>query len=362
MNTLSVSGIEGRNDHRNSVHQDIPGYLINAKGQGFPAKSSIPFKLECSGGIWKGYLSPIHASGLKVRVEGFPPIASHQSISIQKSEKNSNGHPLLLEGFAHAIEVRRDFTGWNGNTEFLMEVVHIYPEREKGENGPLPSWCVDGMTPLMGKVLELTEERSPCVLTHPGDTIGKTKRIEAQNATLPSERTILSQPITITKPNGQVIQAFYDSENGSWPDSRPVVVIAPGYGETKRDYLTLAYYLASNGFQVVRYDHTNHVGASEGDHVHFTLSSMKDDFQEVIGRVRTQWRNSQIIGLASSMAARVAVKAEAETPSVDLLVLLVGIVNVQRTVSAVHLEDVFTHFLKGHYQHSANILGFNVGQ
>ena len=35
-------------------------------------------------------------------------------------------------------------------------------------------------------------------------------------------------------------------------DSGPVAVVSPGYGETKRDYITLGYYLASNGFRVIR--------------------------------------------------------------------------------------------------------------
>ena len=98
----------------------------------------------------------------------------------------------------------------------------------------------------------------------------------------------------------------------------PVVVIAPGYGETKRDYLTLAYYFVSNGFHVIRYDHTNHVGESEGRHFESSLSSMKEDFQSVIQFARRQWPHSPVLGVASSLAARVALKAESELGGLDL--------------------------------------------
>lgn len=358
MNTLPVSSIKDKNDHLNTVNWDYPEPPDSLRIPPLVSEFSIPLTLECLGGFWKGNLTPFQPSMLKVRVEGFPPITSHQRVAIHTSDKNSNGHTLLLEGFIHAIQVKRGCTVWKGSTEFLIGDLNKYSGGEKYKNGSLSPW----LAPLTGKVLEQTDEITPFGLAQPESKITESTITAPQNKTCLKGRNVQSRPITITKQNGKFIQAVYDAEFESWPDRRPVVVIAPGYGETKRDYLTLAYYLSSNGFQVVRYDHTNHVGASEGDHFNFTLSSMKNDFQEVIGFVRTQWPDSQVIGLASSMAARVAVKAEAESPSLDLLVLLVGIVNVRRTVSAVHLEDVFTNFLNGHYQHSANILGFNVGQ
>jgi ubiquinone/menaquinone biosynthesis C-methylase UbiE len=156
--------------------------------------------------------------------------------------------------------------------------------------------------------------------------------------------------------------AYHDYPIDTDLSTLPVVVLAPGYGETKRDYLTLAYYFATNGFHVIRYDHTNHVGESQGTHFDISLSSMKQDFQTVSQFVRQQWPQSPVIGVASSLASRVALKAEAEKPSLALLVLLVGIVDVQQSVATVHQEDVFANYLNGHIQDSANILGFNVGR
>ena len=75
-----------------------------------------------------------------------------------------------------------------------------------------------------------------------------------------------------------------------------------------------------------------------------------------------QWPQSPVIGVASSLAARVALKAEANDPSLTLLVMLMGIVDVQQSVATVHQEDVFANYLEGQIQDSANILGFNVAK
>ncbi|MEX0830787.1 MAG: methyltransferase domain-containing protein, partial [Nitrospirales bacterium] len=93
-----------------------------------------------------------------------------------------------------------------------------------------------------------------------------------------------------------------------------------------------------------------------------SLSSMKRDFQTVVQFARQQWPQGPVIGVASSLSARVALKAEAEESALALLVLLVGIVDVQQSVATVHQEDVFANYLNGHIQDSANILGFNVGE
>ncbi len=178
---------------------------------------------------------------------------------------------------------------------------------------------------------------------------------------IPQKTGVYSNRLTIEKGNGQRISAYHDRPIEGNSTEGPVVVIAPGYGETKRDYLTLAYYFASNGFHVVRYDHTNHVGESDGLHYQVSLSSMKDDFQTVTRYVRATWPHSAIIGVASSLASRVALKAEVECPSLSLLIMLMSIVNVERSAATVHQEDLFAGYGNGQGPDSANFLGFNVG-
>ncbi|MGE3937160.1 MAG: methyltransferase domain-containing protein [Nitrospirales bacterium] len=364
MSTFPVSTITYKNDQLKTVNAN-PDSLENPNDPNIEKVAhlpSFPFTLECLGGRWEGSLTHVQPSVLKIELRGFPPIANHQRFAIYRSDKGTNQHALLFEGFAHDLHVNRGCTWWEGSTEFLIEDDDNNPLEKEHERGSLTAWLDQGCGLLTGRMQEQDGKTRSFHAGLAESSITEKRHESLANRTSSTEKNVQSKSITIVKQNGQIIHAFYDSQHESWSDIKPVVVIAPGYGETKRDYLTLAYYLASNGFRVVRYDHTNHVGASDGNHFNFTLSSMKTDFQEVIGFVKRQWPGCQVIGLASSMAARVAVKAEAEQASVDQLVLLVGIVNVRRTVAAVHLEDVFMNFLQGQDQKSANILGFNVGQ
>lgn len=362
MSPLPVSTIKCQNDQFETVSSNFLETHNGLSLEGVHCEPPVRFTLEYLGGAWKGSLIQPAPSVFKVLLQGFPPIASRQRFALYQAGKNTNENALLLEGVVHDIHVHRGPSWWEGTTELLLKDFNK-PSRKKGkESGSLTSLFSGYSVPLIGKILDLTEEAIYYHSSSPAGTNIKKIGDSSLKGTSSGKNTVQSKAVTIIKQNGQSIHAWNDCLQDSCQTLRPVVVIAPGYGETKRDYLTLAYYLASNGFQVIRYDHTNHVGASEGDHFHFTLSSMKQDFQDVSGFVRTQWPGCPVIGLASSMAARVAVKAEAEHASLDHLILLVGIVNVRRTVAAVHLEDVFTNFLQGQYQHSANILGFNVGQ
>jgi len=158
---------------------------------------------------------------------------------------------------------------------------------------------------------------------------------------------------------GRRIAAYHDRPEKVLPGV-PVVIISPGYGETKKEYVTLAYYLACNGFHVLRYDHTNHVGESEGDIVDATLTSMDQDLACVTDFVKCTWPTSSIAVVTTSLAGRVALKQVARSPRVDLLILITGVVDVQATLQAVHQEDLILSFLRGVRRGVLNVLGFNV--
>jgi hypothetical protein len=70
--------------------------------------------------------------------------------------------------------------------------------------------------------------------------------------------------VQISGRNGLKIAACVDYAGEKLNPKRPWVVTAPKYGETKKNNLQMAYYLAANGLNVLRFDHTNHVGESEG--------------------------------------------------------------------------------------------------
>ena len=170
---------------------------------------------------------------------------------------------------------------------------------------------------------------------------------------------VISKQIEFKNPSGRRIAAYHDAPLEPAPCA-PLVVISPGYGDTKKEYVTLSYYFASNGFHALRYDHTNHVGESEGDIAEATLSSMDHDLGAALDYARRAWPASPIAVVATSLSGRIAFKRIANAPQADLLVLLTGIVDVQATLTAVHQEDHMMAFLHGAGLGMMNVLGFNI--
>ncbi|WHZ22996.1 MAG: hypothetical protein OJF47_002108 [Nitrospira sp.] len=162
------------------------------------------------------------------------------------------------------------------------------------------------------------------------------------------------------RPSGPRIVLCHDRpRTGVSPDA-PIVVLAPGYGESKRDYVPLAYYLAGNGFHVVRYDNVNHVGESDGVVTQFRLQDMESDLETVLDHVAAQWPNRSIGLVATSLAGRVALKVTGHAPHVKLLVLINGIMDVRHTLQAVHQEDLIGEHLAGVRKGVVNILGLTI--
>jgi len=171
--------------------------------------------------------------------------------------------------------------------------------------------------------------------------------------------TIISTQVECRNAAGQRIAIYHDAPQHAGPRT-PLVIIAPGYGETKKEYVTVSYFLASNGFQVLRYDHTNHVGESEGDILDATLTGMERDLGAVLDFAERAWGAERIVVVATSLAGRVAFKLAARDGRVGLLCLLTGVVDVQATLLAVHREDLILAFLRGVRRGPLNVLGFNV--
>jgi ubiquinone/menaquinone biosynthesis C-methylase UbiE/alpha-beta hydrolase superfamily lysophospholipase len=353
------------------IHPDV---LYRTTQQGFQSvlsvqhsPSPLPLYLNSLGGYWNGHLIGWKEDWVQLRMTGFPPVDISQSVLLQYFVQGQE-HPLQqYQCLIQDIHEESGSSAWEGTTDIRLEF-----RAWNGGSGNSHT-KIEALAPvrlgnfLFGQVLEgsLGSSWNTEKFGHHIPTLRSSLRRreeEIQELDLSTRKaSVCSTRLTIEKGNGQRISAYHDRPVGEEPTELPIVVISPGYGETKRDYLTLAYYFASNGFQVVRYDHTNHVGESDGLHYHVSLSSMKDDFQTVTRFVRATWPHSTIIGVASSLASRVALKAEAECPSVSLLIMLMGIVNVQRSAATVHQEDVFAGYCDGQGPNSANILGFNVG-
>jgi len=170
--------------------------------------------------------------------------------------------------------------------------------------------------------------------------------------------SVRSELVVFPSRERKKIVAFLDHAAGG--AKAPFVVMAPKYGETKKNNLQLAYHLAMNGVNVLRFDHTNHVGESEGEMHRFTLPGAVHDIHAAFDYLE-QIRGVKKAGLvANSLSSRMAIRAAAQDPRVAYLVSLVGVVNVQRTLTIVYHEDVVANHQAGKRWGRNDVLGFEI--
>ena len=170
---------------------------------------------------------------------------------------------------------------------------------------------------------------------------------------------IRSEFVNFTNRAGKKLAAYIDYLE-SRVDSRPWVVIVPKYGETKKNNLQTAYYLAANKVNVLRFDLTNHVGESEGPMEMFTIPGAVEDIQAAFDYLEQACGVKRAGLLANSLSARMAIRAAATDPRVGYLVSLVGVVHVQRTLTIVYQEDVVANYLAGKRWGLNDVLGFDI--
>jgi pimeloyl-ACP methyl ester carboxylesterase len=142
--------------------------------------------------------------------------------------------------------------------------------------------------------------------------------------------------------------------------SRPVIIIAPGYGQVALDYAALAYYLAAHQFRVLRYDPTNHLGNSDGELQHTTLRSLQHDLDKVIEFVRDTWPQAPVLVIASDLGARAALKSAVQIRPLDLLLLVNPAVDVRHLLMTAHGHDLLADYQFGLRRGVCNVLGLNV--
>ncbi|MDP1578768.1 MAG: methyltransferase domain-containing protein [Candidatus Didemnitutus sp.] len=141
---------------------------------------------------------------------------------------------------------------------------------------------------------------------------------------------------------------------------RPWVVVAPKYGETKKNNLQLAYFLAANGLNVLRFDQTNHVGESEGRMQDFSLPGAVDDIVSCYDFLAAKGYANDAVLVSNSLSARCAFRAAATDSRISRLISVVGVVNMQHTLREVYQEDIFGTYLAGRHWGLTDILGFDI--
>lgn len=173
-----------------------------------------------------------------------------------------------------------------------------------------------------------------------------------------SAAEIVSSFVTFTNSSGQAITGVVDRLSSS--ETVPWIVVAPKYGETKKNNLPLAYLLAANGFTVLRFDYTNHVGESAGEMSSFTLDQAVRDLRAAVAFADSQSHGKPLALIANSLSARLALRVTATDPRVSLLISVVGVVNVADTLTRVYQEDVVRLHLQGRTWGINDVLGFPI--
>ncbi|MGH7181404.1 MAG: PilZ domain-containing protein, partial [Nitrospiraceae bacterium] len=192
-------------------------------------------------------------------------------------------------------------------------------------------------------------------------------RVVRQHLTFPGQSGAASQqglvvsiPRECRNPRGQTIMVTDDHLHQSLAPNTPVVIIAPGYGQTALDAITLSYFLGYHQLRILRYDHTNHVGLSDGELQQTTLRSMQADLLKVVEFVQHTWPTAPLIVMASDVTARVALKMAVQSRPLDLLLLINPVVDIQAMLMTVHGHDLVTDHRYGLRRGIANLLGLNV--
>ena len=192
-------------------------------------------------------------------------------------------------------------------------------------------------------------------------------RVVRQHLMSPRKSESSSQPISVISilrecrnPRGQAIVITDDHLHQPLAQNTPVVIIAPGYGQTALDAISLSYYLAYHQLRILRYDHTNHVGLSDGELQQTTLRSMQADLLKVVEFVQHTWPSAPLIVMASDMTARVALKMAVESRPLDLLLLINPVVDIQAMLMAVHGHDLVADHRYGLRRGITNLLGLNI--
>lgn len=176
---------------------------------------------------------------------------------------------------------------------------------------------------------------------------------------LTTNSLIKSESCEFPSRGGATISAYLD-HSGEHREARAFIVMSPKYGESKKNNLQLAYYLAANGFTVLRFDFTCHFGESQGDMLDFTLPGSAEDIGAAFDYLERRFGVRQAILIASSLSSLPAFRMAAEDTRVGLLIGVVPAVNFADSIARVYQEDLIGDYLQGRRYGVLDILGHDV--
>lgn len=174
-----------------------------------------------------------------------------------------------------------------------------------------------------------------------------------------SSDRITSQLVRFNNARGREVVGFLDY-SGSHPARKHTLIIPPGYGQTKADIIPLSYPLAKFGFCVLRFDHTDHVGESDGDIESSSMDSMREDLQGALDYVTTALRPPKIGMAAYSLSFRNALRLASEDDRIDFLCSIMGVVDIRNALTKIYAQDIVALTLRGAKWGVTDLLGFKI--
>lgn len=175
-----------------------------------------------------------------------------------------------------------------------------------------------------------------------------------------ADSAIITLSRTVRNRRGLSVALCHDVLRHLRATPRPSLVLAPGFGQTQTAYVALAYFLAARGIRVVRYDHTNHIGLSEGSHQQVTMSSMEDDLDAVLLWIRRQWPDSPVTLIAPDLVGRIAARRSDWHSSLRSLVLLNPALDLRSSLERLHHRDLVQDHINRNRFGIGNLMGLNI--
>ncbi|MGC4096554.1 MAG: methyltransferase domain-containing protein [Nitrospira sp.] len=182
-------------------------------------------------------------------------------------------------------------------------------------------------------------------------------RTEQDQAETQSEFPVLTVSHALRNRENYTIVLRHDLPTQGGGEHDPLVLLCPGYGTTQHAYVALAYMLAGRGFHVLRYDHSRHIGLSDGDPSQTTFTTLEDDLDTVLTFVRENWPERPLTLLAPDLLARIALRRQDWHRRIRRLLLLNPTLDLGQCLRTLHHRDLLQEHLNGTRLGLGNLFG-----
>lgn len=168
---------------------------------------------------------------------------------------------------------------------------------------------------------------------------------------------VLTVSYTLRNREGYTIAVQHDSPRQARDQPYPLVLLCPGYGTTQQAYVAVSFALVGAGLQVLRYDHSRHIGLSDGDPSQTTFTSLEDDLDTVLAFAQSNWPETPLTLLAPDLLGRIALRRQDWHRRLRCLILLNPTLDIRNCLLTLHQRDLLHEHLRGVRLGLGNLLG-----